>query len=93
MPDIYLRPFSVYSGESRTIEIIFRGGGFLPNTSQRSLSCFATRRPAAEQVVSLRLRQNKSRYDGETEEERGADETGDYVSACDQNTLSDRFYK
>lgn len=60
--------------------------------SAQHISCFATSRPA-EQVVSLRLQQNKSRSDGETEEERGADETGDYVSACDQNTLFDRFYK
>lgn len=81
-------PFTLVKAERWRLS----SGGFLPNTSERSLSCFATRRPA-EQVVSLRLRQNKSRYDGETEEERGADETGDYVSACDQNTLSDRFYK
>lgn len=47
----------------------------------------------SEEVVSLGPQQNKSRCDGETEEERGADETGDYVSACDQNTLFDRFYK
>lgn len=79
----------MYSGK-KTFKIIHRE--FLPNTSERQLSCFATSCPA-EQVVSLRLQQNKSRSDGETEEERGADETGDYVSACDQNTLFDRFYK
>lgn len=40
-----------------------------------------------EEVVDLKLQQNKSHCDGETTEERGANETGDYMNACDQNTL------
>lgn len=36
---------------------------------------------------------NKSRCDGETAEECGADETADYRGTFDQNTLIDRIYK